>query len=172
MPISPIAWPSLTASSSRVTPPWSGIAAYGSATGAAAIKAEPQYWKVPWAEDHRDFQECPNPEACVGVSDVCAEGYTGNLCTNCIADWGRSGSVGCKPCWSSKDAIYVVLVLGALVVVAVFIFLVRSAIKSKGEPKKLNVAIAKIALNHFQLAAMVQAFPLDGDTMPIFDENF
>ena len=81
-----------------------------------------------------------------------AEGFTGNLCAGCSPSFGRKGAVDCTPCWKNKTMIKVMIGVGALAIVAIFAYLIRSTIKANGEPKKLNVAIAKIALNHFQLS--------------------
>ena len=82
------------------------------------------------------------------------------MCAVCADDYLRKGPIDCVQCWTSKAAIYAVIVLGIIGLSAVVVFLVRSTVKSEGKEPPLHIAMMKIAINHLQLAANVKNWHL------------
>ena len=95
---------------------------------------------------------CPNPDACLSGDEthplgICAEGYSGIMCTDCLFGYRKSG-FDCIACPTlSKNLSLLVLLL--IVLIAFITLLVRSTINSVALTKPLYSVYYKIAMNHF-----------------------
>jgi hypothetical protein len=138
--------------------------ALGLAPNVTTLAAVPNWWRAPWVVDATAaFTPCAplssdGTTACLG-SNRCAAGYGGVLCQECLAGYARSGAAGCSACpepWRSWLALLGVGMLAVLLLA----FLVRAALRSRGEPSRLEVIMLKVLMSHLQTVALAAEFDL------------
>jgi hypothetical protein len=82
------------------------------------------------------------------------------LCHACGNEYKRLGTEKCARCPDAAQN-WGFMVLGALVIFVVLALIVRTTISSAGSKEKnISETIQKITLNHLQVAALAQSFPL------------
>ena len=120
--------------------------------GANYTAPKAEYWRS--SPTSTNYILCPNPEACLAGSEeeplgICAEGYDGILCANCVGRYRRSGAFVCSECEGSP--IMNIIVSCGYLIAALFavIILVRSTMKGSSQAKPLVPVYMKIFLNHF-----------------------
>jgi len=91
---------------------------------------------------------------------VCPVGYTGRLCAQCATSFTRAGNRECSPC-ASTGLVWFALVSGVAVGIAGMAFLTVTTLRSKGEPNKAHVALAKMMFSHMQMIGIASAFPFE-----------
>ena len=118
------------------------------------------------AEDVNDgslFVACPRPSSCLGRG-ACAPGYTGRLCTSCVASYYRTGPTTCEPCPSSSKGLLVlffVLFVGVAFVMVVAGLAYHVQVKSVEITDAIGLRSRKVpgtlgmSLTAFQIVAMI-----------------
>ena len=143
--------------------------------GNDTLVPKPGYWRITNTTDV--FIECLYSEACVGspappyalsLTGNCAEGYSGNLCQQCIQDYSRTGRYQCTLCPSavSNLIITVLIVIVALVVLALVVW---TAITSALKPQSLIATYIKIFTNYLQMVVVSTSLSLN---WPNFAKTF
>jgi len=132
------------------------------------------YWRLNNQTDF--FVECLQSEACAGslespflsLTGLCAEGYSGNLCQQCVSDYSRTGRFQCTKCPNkvSNIAISSLLILAALIVLALVVW---TAINSALKPQSLIATYIKIFTNYLQMVVVSAALNLN---WPDFAKTF
>jgi len=143
------------------------------------------FYRVPWSAYAMEFVKCKVLAACpaefvthlqgnatvtpAGVfsagrtSDLkinCAEGYAGPLCANCAQGFAPQVNQECAKC-ASPAAATVGFIFGLIGGTLALGLLMRTAIKSRGNPAKPHVALAKLLFVHLQQIALAAAFPME-----------
>jgi hypothetical protein len=135
---------------------------------------EAEYWRPHNETDI--FYECPWPEACEGgdmedgeisITGRCATGYTGNKCHSCDSGYRRIGKDQCTVCPGYVENIVIIVVI-ALVLVAVILFMIRSALLSAVKEKSLVSVYLLIFVNYLQVVMLMVSFQLNWPTY-VFD---
>lgn len=120
---------------------------YGS--NSTAPKAE--YWRT--SATSTNYIKCFNPSACLAGNEanpmgICDEGYSGNLCADCIGRYRRSGAFNCVECSDPEINIFVSSLYFLTLIVAIFM-LVKVSMKGSESRAPLSSVYLKIFLNHF-----------------------
>ena len=136
------------------------------------------YWRLNETADL--ILKCPATEACIGNSDAaandasialdttgsCAEGYQGNLCSNCITGWAKGTSGECVDC--TKNVMSYVLFILLLGLQFVFIaFGVKATMKEAEDFKDTendegnSAILIRIFLNYSQMFSILLAIPIN-----------
>lgn len=132
------------------------------------------YWRM---NNHTDFfVECLHPEACSGsqeppflsLTGLCAEGYFGNLCQQCLTDYSRTGRFQCTKCpnKASNISISTLIIIAALIVLALIVW---TAINSALKPQSLIATYIKIFTNYLQMVVVSASLNLN---WPDFAKTF
>jgi len=129
-------------------------------TSVANVLPLPGFWPALNAQN-RKFVKCIN-SACLGTSastlgQLCSEGYTGNLCTECAPGFGRTGEHDCSKCPDpdANRARVAGVGLGIMVLCSLFTY---STIKAALEAQKSHSVLLKITLSCFQFNAIAASF--------------
>ena len=115
--------------------------------------------------------ECPVIESCLGseenrdVQGRCAFGHVGNLCSNCISGWAKTGNGACTNCntnlWYYIQVVLVLIFQLALIIQAVGTTLDLSKTFKDDKKISLNKAtLIRILSNYFQLISFTTGLPI------------
>jgi hypothetical protein len=104
---------------------------------------------------------CHRQENCLPGNEtepfgICADGYGGILCNNCLAGWFRSGKSTCSEC---PILFFNILIFAAIIIalIGIIVVLVRSTLGGVALKKPLYSVYQKQFMNHFQLIAAVSS---------------
>jgi len=149
--------------------------------GGARIGSRKGYWRP--SVEKAEFIQCPNPEACLGISksleqsnfvlleekcDIDA-GYVGTLCALCAKGYAETFAFTCVKCPGSL-LVAARIVISWTVFAIIIIALVRSMLVGIYKPKSLFVTRAKILLDHLQILSIstIRSLNWDIPTLRIF----
>lgn len=127
--------------------------------GGSTVLSAPGYWR--WTNTSEDFIKCHNPEACLGgtftePSGVCAPGYTGIVCANCINGYRKSAPFTCSTCPTiGLNSLYLIILMGILLFFV--ILLVRANMHQDASKSPLYSILLKIIVSHFQILGIIMS---------------
>ena len=106
-----------------------------------------------------NYIECFNPDACLPGTEeaplgICAEGYDGILCANCIGRFRRTSAFTCEECGDPGLNIFISCILFLLVIFVVGV-LVKISMRGSSMHQPLHPVYMKIFLNHFQILQII-----------------
>ena len=116
------------------------------------------------------FGECPlEDKACVGNS-VCAPGYTGDLCKDCLSGYHRVHTGECEACPSAATSLFAVFIVLFLLLVVFSVVLVGMAIRQAKDGRTQSSFVPRsvtTGLILFQVLGVLARSPFNWPEPPV-----